>query len=339
MKTITKLLLIAFLFSAAQLSFGQGCEEPAGDDDAAKLFGFFQPEFDYRMTDPGHSTFKFKRARIGFTGNIPYDFSYYVVMENSKFVSGTGHPYLLDAFISYKRFDWAKVSMGSFKQPFGQEVNTSCSGLHTIFRASVSDQLVAPQRDMGIMVTGGNKETFLKYAVAIMNGRGLLIEDNNMKKDFIARLTLKPLDFLRIGGSYRLGYPVKNEDRRFSFAGEMQIELADLLFQAEYIYDEGDYYPAAGGGCGVDPVPLGRKRDGYYAQVLYMTPWNLQPVVKFEAFDYDKNAKNTEETIITTGINYWFNDWTRIQVNYRYRAEKGAEVMNDDILVQLQVKF
>ncbi len=339
MKNIYKLLLVAIFFSLSQASFAQGCEEPSNDEDGAKLFGFFQPEFDYKMTDPNVNTFKFKRARIGVTGNIPYDFSYYVVMENSKFVSSTGHPYLLDAFISYKRFKWATVSVGSFKQPFGQEVNTSCSGLHTITRASVSDQLVAPQRDMGIMLMGGNNDTKVKYALAIMNGRGLLFEDNNAKKDIIGRLTFKPLEFLRIGGSYRYGYPVNNEDRRLSFAGELQLEYNNILFQAEYIYDEGDYYAAAGGGCGAEPVPLGNKRDGAYAQLLYMTPWNLQPVVKFEMFDYDKDLENTEENIITAGVNYWFNDWTRIQVNYRYRAEIGNEVKNDDILVQLQVKF
>ena len=172
-----------------------------------------------------------------------------------------------------------------------------------------------------------------------MNGRGLLFEDNNAKKDIIGRLTFKPLEFLRIGGSYRYGYPVNNEDRRLSFAGELQLEYNNILFQAEYIYDEGDYYAAAGGGCGAEPVPLGNKRDGAYAQLLYMTPWNLQPVVKFEMFDYDKDLENTEENIITAGVNYWFNDWTRIQVNYRYRAEIGNEVKNDDILVQLQVKF
>ena len=339
MKKLFKYTFVLLFVSISQLSFGQGCEEPEGDDDAAKLFGFFQPQYDYRLTDPGENTFKFKRARIGITGNIPYDFSYYIVIENSKFVSSTGNPYLLDAFVSYKRFKWAKISVGSFKQPFGQEVITSCSALHTIFRSSVSDQLVAPQRDMGLMILGGNNKTFVKYAIAIMNGRGLLNEDNNAKKDFIGRVTFKPLDFLRFGGSFRYGYPVNNDETRTSYAGEVQVKLENLLFQAEYIYDEGDYYPAAGGGCGSDPVALGAKRDGAYAQLLYMTPWMIQPVVKWETFDYNKDLENTEENIITAGFNYWFNDWTRLQFNYRYRAEKGAEVNNDDILIQLQVKF
>ena len=270
MKNLFKLLLTFLFVSATQLLMAQGCEEPEGDDDGAKLFGFFQPQYDYRLTDPGENTFKFKRARIGITGNIPYDFSYYIVMENSKFVSGTGSPYLLDAFISYKRFEWAKISVGSFKQPFGQEVNTSCSGLHTIFRASVSDQLVAPQRDMGLMILGGSNKTIMKYQFAIMNGRGLLNEDNNSKKDFIGRVTFKPLEFLRFGGSFRYGWPVNNDDTRQSYAAEIQVKKGDLLFQAEYIADEGDYYPAAGGGCGTDPVALGENRNGAYAMLLYI---------------------------------------------------------------------
>ncbi len=70
-----------------------------------------------------------------------------------------------------------------------------------------------------------------------------------------------------------------------------------------------------------------------------MTNFNLEPVVKFEMFDADLNSDANEQNIITLGANYFFNDATRLQVNYRYRAEKGAEIPNDEILVQLQVKF
>jgi phosphate-selective porin len=155
-------------------TFSQGCDEPSEgeEDEAIKFFGFFQPQYEYHMTSPASNTFKFKRARIGIRGDIPYDFSYYIVMENSSFVSQTGSPYLLDAFLTYKRFKWATVSVGSFKQPFGMEVNTACHSLHTIERSIVSDQIVAPQRDMGLMLLSGNKETKFRYSLALMNGRG-----------------------------------------------------------------------------------------------------------------------------------------------------------------------
>ena len=81
------------------------------------------------------------------------------------------------------------------------------------------------------------------------------------------------------------------------------------------------------------------KRSGYWAQALYMTPWNVQPVIKYESFDHDTDTDDNAESIITFGFNYFFNDWTRLQLNYLYKAEEGTEIVNDELLMQLQVKF
>jgi phosphate-selective porin len=366
MKKILILFMSFILILSAGAVFAQGCDddEPTGGDDEGKpkIFGFIQPQFEYHFTDDSQTdfnemsnSFKFKRARIGIKGNIPYDFKYYVVMENSAFVSGSGYPYLLDAFISYTRFKWAKISIGSFKQPFGLEVNTACHSLYTINRAGVSDQIVAPQRDMGLMISGGDKESFVKYAVAVMNGYGLSLKDNNPSKDFIGRITFKPLDFLRIGGSFRYGFPnpevvaTNTIEDRLSYAGEIELSFGNFILQGEYIADEGDYNRAAGGGCGAEPMLLGEKRNGAFVQAMYMTPFNLQPVFKWELFDQDLNNDPTISNIdnsyaMTFGLNYFFNDNTRLQLNYVYNAEKGVdgtfvEEPNDALLLQMQIKF
>lgn len=348
--TLTTLLLFMGMFTTN--AFAQGCEEPdSGDGDDSlkpKIIGFAQPQYEYHFTEDedrgtdNHNTFKFKRTRLGITGKIPYDFTYYAMMEFSPFVSSTGNPYLLDVFVSYRRYKWFSVSMGSFKQPFGLEVNTACSGLHTIDRAMVSDQLVAPQRDMGIMFFGGTKSDLIRYSAAIMNGTGLGVIDNNNTKDLIGRVVIHPLDFLSFGGSFRYGHPTKDSLTRTSFAVELEIDYSNFLLQAEYIGDEGDYNRAAGGGCGADPLALGDKRNGYYVQAMYMTYINLQPVLKYEYFntgDDDEYAIST----VTFGANYFVNDHIRIQANYRYNAESNkmssAEVPNDALLLQLQVKF
>jgi hypothetical protein len=340
MKKILFVLFAGLLINSSQV-FAQGCGgDSGGDDDAVKLFGFFQPQYEYHMTDEPENYFKFKRARLGLKGNIPYDFSYYMVMENSAFVSKTGSPYLLDAFISYKRFKWAKISMGSFKQPFGLEVNTACNALYTIDRASVSDQLVSPQRDMGIMILGGHQDSLFSYKVSVMNGTGLLVSDNNKMKDFVGRVTFKPIDFVRIGASFRYGYPLNDEDHRLTYAGDIEVNVGQLKLQGEYIYDEGDWNRAAGGGCGSDPVTLGDKRNGAWAMAMYTIPrFNVQPVAKWEFFDKDMEQSDDKETVISGGFNLFFNDWTRFQIYYRHRMEESMVLNNDEIKVQLQVKF
>lgn len=340
-----QIILIALLFMLpASLAFAQGCEDDGddegGDNSGIKIIGYLQTQYEYHLLDPDpESTFKFKRARLGVTGKIPYDFSYYVFMETSPFLSSTGGAYLLDAFISYNRYKWAKVSVGSFKQPFGQEVNTSCSGLHTIERSMVSDQIVAPQRDMGIMLLGGGKDDMINYKLALMNGRGIGVVDNNAAKDFIGRLTVSPIEYVRFGGSFRYGFPNTDDVDRITYAAELQVKFGELLIQSEYIMDSGDYNRAAGGGCGSDPMVLGEERSGFYAMAMYKTMFNLQPVVKFEMFNADNALANNELTTITFGANYWFNDKTRIQANYRYSAEAANEISNDAFVVQLQIKF
>lgn len=86
------------------------------------------------------------------------------------------------------------------------------------------------------------------------------------------------------------------------------------------------------------------ERAGFWAQFMYMTPWNIQPVIKYEQYDPDTDDENTTSAtaikkITTFGFNYFFNDWTRLQLNYLYKAEEDHEEANDELLLQLQVKF
>jgi hypothetical protein len=76
-----------------------------------------------------------------------------------------------------------------------------------------------------------------------------------------------------------------------------------------------------------------------FVTVLYNTPWNIQPVIKYENFNSDIDIADNMEQITTFGVNYFFNEWTRLQVNYEYAAEQAREIKNDRLMVQLQVRF
>ena len=94
-------------------------------------------------------------------------------------------------------------------------------------------------------------------------------------------------------------------------------------------------------------MPGTAEKKGYMVQALYMTPWNLQPVVKYESFDVDIDAEFDKVNTLTFGFNYFINEWTRLQVNYLYNVEESSETVianykefpNDMFLVQLQVIF
>jgi phosphate-selective porin len=333
---------ILIILTSVNMISAQGCME-ASSDEGVSIVGYIQPQWEYYQTTDGHdgNSFTFNRARIAAVGNIPYDVSYFFMIDFSKFKAGS--PWLLDAFVTYSRFDWAKVSFGQFKSPISLEQNTPCQSLHTIYRSKVIDELAGPQRDMGAMLFGGTAESKFHYYLAIMNDYDRGFQDENIAKSVKGRLTYSPLEFLQVGGSFAYGKTGVNEDNTKSrFGGEIQIKTGNFLFQSEYLWadDTGDY--TTGGGCDGTPIEFhtgGVTRCGFFAQAMYKTSWNLQPVFKFENYDSDKSIDNNSETIMTYGVNYFLNDWTRVQLNYRYKAEQGTEIPNDQVVLQVQVRF
>jgi hypothetical protein len=343
-------LLVIFCFPV--VSYAQGCME-ASSEEGVNVVGYLQSQYEYKFHDgDDENYFTFNRARMGLIGNIPYDFSYYVMYEFSPFKGGA--PYLLDGFITYSRLaPYVNISLGQFKSPFSLEVNTPCQGLHTINRSNVVGALAIPFRDIGVLISGNHNKK-IKYAFAITNGTGKGEEENNQSKDFAGRVVIDAIKFVSFGGSFSMktlppaSEGATEDDKLNKFAGELQIEYNNLLFQGEYIMAN---YESSGGiiihppDCSNDEpweeiIPKGESTSsGFWAQAMYMTQYNLQPVVKLEFYDPDIDEDDDVKSIITYGVNYFFNDWTRLQLNYLYKAEKGFEISNDEILMQLQVQF
>lgn len=349
----TKIYFIVSLIIVALTSnsiLAQGCEGdlPATSTDGSGvpktssmiLFGYIQPQYVAHFYEDPTNTFDFKRARFGIRGRVNRSFSYYFSIEASPFVSATGSPYLLDAFVTFDKFKWAKASLGSYKQPFSLENITPCYGLMTIDRSMVVNQIVTPQRDYGIMLLGGDSTTKFNYRVALMNGRGLNVVDNNTKKDLIGYVTYQAFEFLAIGASYRYGYPTNDTEDRQTYGLQFLATYDGFALQGEFIHDEGAYNLATDGGCGSEPVPLGPERQGAYLMLSYMSKINLQPVFKWEYFDADTDIKYIGyEEMFTYGINYFFNDKTRLQINYQNKVEDGFSIKNNALLCQMQIKF
>ena len=84
----------------------------------------------------------------------------------------------------------------------------------------------------------------------------------------------------------------------------------------------------------------GEKRDGAYGMIWYDTKWNFQPVFKYEFFDPSHEVKEIGYTErMTIGLNYFFNDYIRVQLNYQANIETYINQDNDRFLAQIQVKF
>ena len=365
------LISMHILFSVTPV-FSQGCIE-ATSDEGPQLVGYIQPEFGYYLygTDANDnavkpSSFYFRRARVGIVGSIPYDVSYYIMAELSPVY--TGYPFLLDVYVSYAPVGkYVKFSFGQFKSPFGMELATPCYALHTINRSLSSEQLAGPYRELQFMILGavGNERDVFKYSVSIMNGTGInkmdeyAVDGGNNQKDLAGRLVVAPWEFLEIGGGARYGLWGKkdadgNTKSRTRYGGDLTFEKWNFRIQGEVLFgiDEGEI--AGGGGCGGKATAATLEsfnKMGYMVQAMYMTPIRLEPVLKYEFYDPDGTdykffgtTQNYTQSTFTIGLNYFLNDWTRIQVNYLYNMEGKTgttvnEYNNDILMIQAQVKF
>jgi len=342
--------LFALLMMAPSMVKAQGCME-AKSEDGVNVMGYLQPQFEYNEHN-GDATnnFYFQRARIGVMGTIPYDFSYYALAEFSPKIGG---PYLLDFFITWHRLGpWANITVGQFKQPFGLELSTPCQKLHTVLRSTVVNEMASPFRDLGIMVYGGTKlgeseHNVLDWKLALTNGSGANLIDNNTNKTFTGRLVVSPLDFLHIGGSFKTGKVLKDtqsdSDKLTRFGADVSVEKFNFLFQGEYIGGSDDGFVLSGGGCGepieITPATGEIKKNGFATMLLYKTPWNLEPVVKYESYDPDSDLDDNMKNSYTVGFNYFFNEWTRLQVNYVINDFAGVDKADNAFYAQLQVIF
>jgi len=240
---ISILLINLFLPLAVH---AQGCMD-ASSDEGVNVVGYLQTQYQYFFkAEDDSSRFYFNRARMGFVGNIPYDFSYYIMFEFSP--SKSGAPYLLDGFITYSRLaPYVKLSMGRFKSPLSLELNTPCQGLHTINRSLIVNDLTTPGRDIGLMLNGGI-EKIAKYSLALTNGTGVSSLQNTKSMALTGRLTFDPIEMISLGGSakYAITLDTLMEKQNYiRYAGEFQFKYSDLLVQAEYLQGKGFVPPSS----------------------------------------------------------------------------------------------
>ncbi len=331
-------ILLLLIVSLPFQLLAQGCEEPS-DEEGVQVVGYIQPQFvwgNIGSDSDEEMTFQFWRARFGLIGVIPYDFSYYFYTE---FGPNLGGVKLLDVFITYHGFgDLVKLSIGQFKSPFSLEQLTPCHSLYTVLRSRVVTQLAGPIRDMGFLIFGQYNDLF-HYRVGIMNGAGINKNDNNTGKDFVgnAFITYGPF---HVGGSFRYGkMGTQNQDTKQRYGAEFQFDNDALVVQAEYIWGD-DPGEVLSGGCGGPVRTAAGQKDGYFAQIIYKMENGFWPVVKYEYYDPQKSVSSDEFATLTVGFTYFFNDWTRVQVNYLLNDDKSAPDAKDDFLyVQFQVKF
>lgn len=194
------------------------------------------------------------------------------------------------------------------------------------------------ERDLGLRVSGKllAGPAGIDYSIAAINGSDRNNPDKNDEKDFVGRIGLTPLKMLAIGGSAYVGKSPQTATvagattftglnvKRDRYGADLEFRpVAPLMVRAEYIVGKDDAV----------------KFSGYYGLVAYRLPMDIEPAIRFERLDPNKDTPDNEITRTTVGVNYYIKGDTKVQLNYEFRDDKGAPKVGNIALAQLQISF
>ena len=221
-KTII-MALMALAVSSASAQEKKTIQLPSWLSDV-KLSGYGMLQYQYSGQKGAESnSFNVRMGRISLEGRIAQDFYWKTQIQFNGNTSTLGNsPRMVDLFAEWQKYEFFKVKMGQFKNPFtfenpmnpidqgfmgyGQNVNKL---------AGFSDRAGGHSsngRDIGLQLQGdflknSNGRNLLHYQVGVFNGQGINTKDVDNQKNIIGGVWVMPVKGMRIGafgwtGSY-----------------------------------------------------------------------------------------------------------------------------------------
>ena len=189
-----------------------------------KLSGYGMIQYQYSGQKNAESnSFNIRMGRIALEGRIANDFYWKTQIQFNGNTSNLGSsPRMVDLFAEWQKFEYFKVKIGQFKNPFTFE-----NPMHPIDQgfmgysqnvsklAGFSDRAgehASNGRDIGLQLQGdflknANGRNLLHYQIGVFNGQGTNTKDVDNQKNVIGGVWLMPVSGMRIGafgwtGSY-----------------------------------------------------------------------------------------------------------------------------------------
>lgn len=302
---------------------------------AFKVSGYIQAGYDYLWNEDGTttSTFHLRRARISLQGDIykgakGAKASYRLQIDLCKELP------IMDLWVKYQPINQFGVQFGQFKVPVSIEnTDYNATKLEFINYANTVQRLVrmsssdlqginSSGRDIGAMLYGGfikkDGYSIINYEVGVFNGSGINTKDKNKSKDIAARLTIQPLQKLKIAAYYMGGetdastliekYPtmvVDNSGVNTKYLGYNRYG-GGFDFNNKHIFARSEYI---GGQTGA------MRSEGVYAQVGYKFLNKCSVGVRFDYFDENK-ADDGNQMNYSVAASYHPWKYLRLQAEY-----------------------
>lgn len=314
-----------------------------GKEKALSIGGYaqFQAEFgdspDSRF--PAENRIYIRRARLGVKASYLEDIDFVLQAElgSGKLTANTNYSAnLADVYAVWKKYDFANVTLGQFKTPFGYEQAFSDVKLPLIERSLANDKLTL-SRQIGAMVSGDIGTPRLHYAAGAFNGTGTNTNVNdNDSFSYVGRINGALVDrknFTLTAGANAF----QSHDTAPAFTGsrnglglDLQAASGPVSLAAEWLRVKSD------------PDAAARfTAEGWSVLAGYMVvPKTLQAVVRYETFDPKNTVSGDDTDIWTFGFNYFLKgDDLKLSLNYVLGDPAGASSNQGRVLARVQVVF
>lgn len=281
----------------------------------------------------------FRRARLGFKGNLGEDFNY-----KSEIDFGGETTNIKELYIAYTGFDFAELWAGNFKPPAGLEQNTSTNYMSF---AELSPASNAFTRDeiIGLALKGGGENWSLAGGVFNEDPGNNTTDDEAVSLDVRGSvdLLMNSPDVLHIGLSASTRSPnstteavtitgrpagtgsnmvttgaIANVDRSMVWGAEAAAVFGPFAMQGEYFRNDIDR------DGGTDP-----EFDGWYAQASYFLTGESRPY-KGKTGNFDRVKPKTPFSLSDGGWGAWeiLGRYDNLDLTDRTAGITGGEMSN-----------
>ncbi|GLS05283.1 hypothetical protein GCM10007860_24330 [Chitiniphilus shinanonensis] len=268
------------------------------------------------------------------------------------------------------------LTLGQQQIPFGLEAQVGEELRPVINSAQFLSGLGVGNRQIGLILRGdydpyvdygfNYRAPLLEYAIGVVNGNGPNKSDDNSEKDWLARAAVTlPVDYnsllreLKIGASWYKGTKNLADKSGVVSHGRSDRYGFDVYYNHDpfgvtYEFAEGrDEYLAADKSIGGTTRSRGQYLTLFYTwgeqwvksfrgQAKYDDWWpkSYQAFLRWDQYDPDRSKPNDRTTISTGGLNVFFAETTKFQLNVNHYAyDDAARESVNEYLAQFQFGF
>lgn len=326
-----------------------------------KLSGYGMLQYQSVDQDGNKSnSFNLRIARVSLDGRVLKDWYWKAQIQFNGNTSALGSsPRVVDLFVEWQHYDWFRVKLGQFKNPFTFEnpmnpIDQGFMGYGQVVQklAGFSDRAGGHSsngRDIGLQFQGdflknASGRNLLHYQVGVFNGQGINVKDIDQQKNLVGGVWVMPVAGMRFGwfgwtGSYArkgtwtdaLGNTQngvrKLQQRRYAFSAEYVVN--DWTFRSEYAHSTGLAFSKAltntddASSSNCDLSSNGDKAQGVYALVIAPIIKNkFHAKARYDMFQPSKGAEK-QKTQYEIGLDYEFTKNIELSGEYCFTHDRN----------------